>query len=221
MKLFLFTNSTGCMCYEGITFLSGYSYVDRLQEYNPEGMWINGITALHVYKMLPRILKGSDRIAILHFGACEAFSHPPANFINLWLNHWFQQVVDPVLFQTFILPKILKASECLLNNDKQYFRSLLPAEFEYILDGILKMLQGTKTLVIGMSQPNDGDHPHWVVQAWGYNEIMRKLCEKHNAGFLNIWDSLKDNVQDSNHLDRYGHQVLLGCIQSLIGENHA
>jgi hypothetical protein len=212
MNVFVFTNSTGCMCYEGSTFIPNASYVDMLQEYNPEGMWINGVTALHVSRAVSLVLKGAERIAILHFGVCEALSHPPANFLNLWIAHLFQQVVDPYLFQTFIVPKMLKASEVLTKDARDYFCSLLPSEFAYILEGILWKLQGTKTIFIGMSQPNTASYPHWQEQALEYNEVMKNLCLKWNVYFIDIWDLLKEHVQDSNHINIEGHKILYNLI---------
>jgi|GEM_PF-4326403 hypothetical protein len=220
MNLFIFTNSTGCMCYEGTNFIPNASYVDGLQEYHPEGMWINGVTILNVHKTLPQILKGTKRIAVLHFGVCEALSHPPVNFLNLWIAVLLQQLADSCLYQTFIVPKMVKAVESLANEKPEYFLSLEPKEFEYILDNIFWMLQGTKTLIVGMSQPNSGSPSHWISQAWEYNEVMKKGCEKYNVEFLDIWESFKDYVQDSSHLNIEGHKQLLEKVKYFIGENN-
>lgn len=206
------------MAYDGVTFIPNGSYVDMLQDYHPEGLWINGVTILHIIKLLPPILKGTDRVAIMHFGASETFTHPPANFLSMCCAHLLRQDMEPSLFQAYVVPKMFAASNALAHNRTEYFRLIEPSDFERMLDQVLWMLQGTRTLFIGMSQPNSPDHPHWVNQAWEKNEIMKRLCIRCNVKFLHIWDDYKEYIQDSTHFNTEGHKKLFNEIQTFIQE---
>jgi len=194
------------------------SYVDiLLSKYGkPDGIWMNGLTILHIRHLISRFLRDRNTRSciIIHVGVVEALTRPPENFLQqavYFLNYYgYTQY-----FGTFVVPKMLRATKALTHNRKEYFRFLEPYQFRMILTDIAILLEGFTSIIVGMSKPVSPEY-RWIGQALEFNNILMEVCEEYNLNFIDVWNLCPDQIVDSNHLTKEGHQRIFEQIQSII-----
>lgn len=212
MNLTIFSCSTGFHSYP----IPNRSYVEKLSlDYPIKGRWMDGLSILDVKREIPSYLNGCDRILILHIGAVEAFTYPAANVIEWCAEYLLRNPCDPYAL-SFLIPKMIEASHAIVHKQDLFLPVLEPGEFEFILHQTLHMIQGTKTIIVGMSKPKTPDKPFWVEQALVFNQILEGKAKEFNAEFINVWEPCKDFVVDNNHLNEEGHLFLYHTIWKIL-----
>lgn len=197
----------------------GMSYVDLLKkDYNVKSLCMRGYTIWHANYILPPHLTeiGKDKWIIIHVGASEAATMKIPTFLQL-ASYWLVYGSNDHFFQTFIAPKIYKAS-CDLVEGKDTFHSLLTSdEFKILYDRLLKALEGYSIICIGMSKPLiNTSIPH--KQALSFDIEIESMCKKipEKANFIDIFTLCENETIDSNHLSDQGHQLVYNEIRRII-----
>jgi hypothetical protein len=210
MNLFIFSSSTGMVGF------GGTSYIDKLETvYSPQGLWNNGFSILSARHNVHRILKGNKRVVILHLGAVECFTMPAENFL-VWCirelgHHWYTDSD----WKAYFYHKLLKATDALFKKETVYIRPLEDYEFRVLYEELIRMLEGSKILIMGMSKPVLPE-PHWTEQAVSFNNILKELSDKYNTYFIDVYNKYSDYVVDSNHLNTAGHELLYQEVDQII-----
>lgn len=210
MKLFIFSSSTGCVSLGG-----GESYVEMLEKkYNPEGIWINGLTVLSARHYAKQFIKGNKRVVILHLGAVECFTRPLESFI-IWcireMGNWYN---DPA-WKEYFYYKLIQATISLEKKEQKYIQPLENFEFKKLYEDLLLILEGCKIIIIGMSKPKRPD-PHWVEQASAFNDILKDLSVKYKTYFIDVFNKYDQYAIDSNHLNDEGHNLLYQEVDKIL-----
>lgn len=208
MKLFIFSSSTGLYSTEGD------SYVEMLEKYNPEGIWINGLTVLSARHYARQFIKGNNKVVILHIGAVECFTRPVESFI-IWaireMGNWYN---DPA-WKEYIDYKLIRSAILLEQKKQEYIQPIENHEFRKLYEDLLIMLAGCKIIIVGMSRPIRPD-PHWVEQASDFNNILKDLSNKYSTYFIDIFNKYSQYVIDSNHLNGEGHKLLFQEVDEIL-----
>lgn len=186
--------------------------------YEVNGLFTNGLTVLHVLPSFKIFAKERNKknIVIINLGAVEAFSHPAENFLY-WASYFLLENGCTSQFETYCIPKMVKATHALSHKREEFFRILDLPEFKSLFAQILLLLEGMSVIVLGMNKPNmnsQNARSHWIEQASEFNEGIKSVCG--NNDFIDIWNILENHVVDTTHLHPFGHRVLFNAINERI-----
>jgi hypothetical protein len=206
----------------------GSSCLDHLRKrgHGISGIWANGLTVFHVLENVHLFLKERHRkqTVIIHLGAVEAFTHPPANILY-WCSHFLLENGCTPHFQAHAVPMMVKASHDLSNNINSFYRIADVGDFASMLEQIILLLEGFSVILIGMNKPNSNNknvEQRWLSQAALYEEALKMIAGRfNNVLFVEMWDRFSEYVVDTTHLTPAGHTKLYDIINFLLEENYA
>jgi len=218
--LTIFSNSVGYTAFNnGVG--PDCSYVDCLKNSTNEinGYWTNGLTILHIRRMIKQHLKGSmgsgRSYVILHVGACECFTHPPENLLRLGVDYLSQWGEDP-WFTTYIVPKMVRASKIIAEKMTPEFLPFLTVEeFAYLYNQVLGICEGHSVIIMGISKPNDPNVQR-EDQVIDYDGMLKYLSNQYNTHFIDVWNLCKGEVVDGTHITKEGHLIINNEIRRII-----
>jgi len=220
MNITVFANSTlYTPMPDSLTTWNHDSTLHFLREYCPklDGAWLNGLTILNIKQMLPQYLRERHRSnwVIINVGAVECYSHKTANFLQ-WCSHYLNFYGCDPLFSTYVLPKMLKASDKLCSNEEDFHQLLSSSDFASILDSILRLLEGFSVIVIGMNEPKT-ENVVWKNQAGDYEYVMAFICKQYNnVVHIDSWNLYNSYVVDTTHMTPEGHSSMFSRICNIL-----
>jgi len=223
MNLTIFANSTLYTPMQDGTIIDekSQSCLTYLQNnYNVNGIWINGLTIFHILNMHSNFLVERFRrnVILLDIGVVEALTHPAANFLH-WCCMYLQSQGMTAEFKTYVLPYMTWASAHLTNKDRineNYYPLLNTNDYGNLLSIFLKLVEGFSVIVLGMNKPNMSNEllcKEWYTQANIYNERIKTITMwNSNCVFIDRWNLLSEYVVDTTHLTPEGHIRLFDII---------
>ena len=196
----------------------GCSYVDMLKnDYDVKSLCMNGYTIWHANYILPQFLteRGPDKWIILHVGASECATMKISNFLVL-ASYWLIYGSNDHYFQTFIGPKMYRASLDLADGIENYYSLLNRSEFLALYDKLLQGLESFSVLCVGMSKPNEATDIR-MEQAITFETAIDECCRcRPWTRQIRVWDLCDGQIIDSNHLTNEGHKILYNEIRGVI-----
>lgn len=224
MNITLFTNSTFYTSMPDINTVAGMSCLDHLRLAYPnqvEGLWLNGLTVLHVLPNMGRYLKERHprNVVILNLGCVEAYSHPAQGFLH-WTSKFLLENGSTPHFQSYVVPNMVDAAHAVCTNRTVFKRVVEPHHFGEMLYQIFLLLEGYTVIVVGMNRPNTNilaDPDRWLSQGREFDTILRDVSIRFdNICYIPVWDSLSQYVVDSTHLTPEGHSKYFELVNGFL-----